>query len=109
MTAERERMVADMVRKMDRDVEALMQRNVDVAQVVFNNTEVTAMVIQVAASVCGAAIMVAMQTRRPEVDPNNLYDVVAKAIAEKVQDRKRLLPQILAVLETERAKAGGRR
>lgn len=109
MTAERKRMVEDMVRKMDREVEALMQRNVDVAQHVFDTLEVTEMVMRVAASVCGAAIMVAVQTRRPDVDPGDLYDQVAHAIAREVEGRKQHLPQILAALDKYRSKHGSRR
>lgn len=109
MTAERERMVADMTRKMTDENEALMQRNVDVAQHVFNNIEVTEMLMRVAASVCSAAILVAIQTRRPAIDPDKLYDLVGSAIARQVQDRKRQLPLILEGLEIERENHRARR
>lgn len=107
--SERERMVADMARKMSDDVEALMQRNVDVAQHVFGPLEITEMVMRVAASVCGAAIMVAVQIRRPDIEPGELYDLVAEAIARQVRERKQHLPQVLETLEQVRRTRGPRR
>ena len=98
----------DMSKHLSAEIEKVMQRHIDLAQLVCSTSEVAAIALEVAVNVNCAAILVAIQGRKPEVTPEDMFDLAAKTIADVVQNRKGSLPEILAMMD-QRKRSGVRR
>lgn len=98
MSEHRRRMMNDFGGNLSREVEELMQRHVDVAGAVFDNTEVAEIVMRVARGVALAAIMVVVQQKKDEVSAADLFDIAATTLDESIRAKKPELERVLGIV-----------
>lgn len=93
------RNIADKLREMLGRELHLASKVVDAHQLVF-------LTLQIASSLSGASVMLALQFRRDGTDPDKMFDVFSGAIATLVADSKRDYLATLSQVEAQRARAG---
>lgn len=104
-----EQAIADVGRHITAKLQENLQRDVDIARHVLNSHEITLMLMKVAAGVVGAAAMVAMQVRRDETDPEELFDHFTGLMFALTKDLKPSYLEALATIEAGRSRAAERK
>jgi hypothetical protein len=102
-----EQILADLGRKITRKLQDDLQREMRLAQHVLGSHDTTVLMMKIAAGVLGAAVMVAMQIRKPDTDPAEIFDTFADLIRMQAGELKPDYLKTLAEIEQQRASARG--
>lgn len=97
--------INDMATKITGKLQDDLQREVFIAQHILNPHEVTLMMMEVAAGVGAAASLVALQIRRPDTDPGEVFDTFADRIRELTGALKADYLVELAAIEAARLRS----
>lgn len=102
MTDSRTRMVSDFSRQLEEKVQELVQREVDIARFVYTPAEIALITVELATAMQLSAVLVAVQVRRDEVDPHELFDLTTAMIAARIQKNRPKLTEVVGLVEQMR-------
>ena len=95
----------DLGRKLGAEIDAVLRRELRIAQSVLPATGVVMIYLELAARVASSAIGTAIAQRKPDAVPADLYDLFAARLAEVVATHKEKTLATVVRLEREAAAA----
>lgn len=104
MSDARGRMVDDFAKQLSSKVQELVQREVNIARFVYTPAEIALITVELATAMQLSAVLVAVQVRKDEVDPLELFDLTTAMIATRIQKNR---PQLTEVMEMVERLRGG--
>lgn len=102
MSSLHDQIVADLGRKITERMQADLQREIDIARRVLPVSEIVKMMMIIAAGVHGAACLLALQVRKQDTDPSEVWDVFSAATTNAANELKPGYLDELAKLELSR-------
>lgn len=98
------KIAADFGRKLARQMQEHLQREVALIQPLVNPPDLMMMLTKLAAGLSNAVILVGLQTRNDNADAGSLYDLLKVAIERMTDVGKPEILEILAAIEARGAR-----
>ncbi|APR53333.1 hypothetical protein CA223_05305 [Sphingomonas koreensis] len=96
-----EKIAADFGRKMARQMQAQLQREVALVQSLLEPADLIMMLSKLAAGISNAAIMVGLQVRKEEADPDALYELLLESIHRLTAIGKPEILELIAAIDAK--------